>query len=153
VTVAVVGEPDTRWGAAAVVARLAELATRDGLVVIYGSDEMAARPRRDANVLVTGLRERLPHRRIIAIRVAPHAGSVEDLGTDAARLGEFVATGTVAIALTPMQELGGVAAHLSTYLRADRVLQVSYALSTGAGLHKVWDRRARPTTAPTTAQR
>src|SRR2546430_656744 len=73
--------------------RLAELATREGRVVIYGPDEMAARPRRDANVLVPGLRERLPHRRIVAIRVAPHAGSVEDLGTDAARLGEFVATG------------------------------------------------------------
>lgn len=147
VTVAVVGEPDTRWGAAAVVARLAELATRDELVVIYGSDDPAARPRRDTNVLVTGLRERLPRHRIVAIRVAPHAGSLEGLGRDAARFGEFVATGAVAIALTPMQELGGVAAHLSTYLRADRVLKVSYALSTGAHLHKVWDRRVLPTTA------
>jgi hypothetical protein len=143
-TIARVGEPDTRWGAAAVVARLAELATRDELVVIYGSDEPAARSRRDTNVLVTGLRERLPRHRIVAIRVAPRAGSLDG---DAARFGELVEPGAVTIALTPMQELGGVAAHLSTHLRADRMLRVSYALSTGADLHKVWDRRALPTTA------
>lgn len=43
-TVVVIGESDTRLGAAAVVARLAELAASDELIVVYGSDE-PERPR------------------------------------------------------------------------------------------------------------
>ena len=38
-TVAYLGEPDTRLGAAAVVTRHAELATSDELVVVYGADD------------------------------------------------------------------------------------------------------------------
>ncbi|OLB81365.1 MAG: hypothetical protein AUI14_03625 [Actinobacteria bacterium 13_2_20CM_2_71_6] len=135
-TVAVVGESDTRWGAAAVVARLAELAVRDELVVVYGSDD-AARPRRNANVLVTGLRDRLPRHSVVAVRVGLHTGS---LGRHAALFGEFVESGAVAIAVTPTVDVRGVAAELSSYLQADRVLKVSYTLAAGADLHEVWDR-------------
>src|SRR6266498_3031691 len=67
-TVAVVDGADTELGAAAVVARLAELATSNELVVVYGFDE-PARPRLDGNVLVTGLRDRLPRRRVASARV------------------------------------------------------------------------------------
>ncbi len=134
-TVAVVGESDTRWGAAAVVARLAELAARDELVVVYGSDE-PTRPRPGTNVLVTGLRDRLPRHRIVAVPVG-HTGS---LGRHAALFGEFVESGAVPIAVTPTEDLRDVAAELSTYLRADRVLMVSYTRAAGADLHEIWDR-------------
>ena len=141
-TVAVVGESDTRWGAAAVVARLAELATRDELLVIYGCDT-APGSRRDTNVLLAGLRERLPRHRVVAVRVGPGIGSP---GGNAALVGEFVESGAVPIAVAPTVEVGDVAAQLSTYLRADRVLKVSYTLAGGANLHEVWDRRATRTT-------
>src|SRR5205823_11228034 len=96
-TVAVVGESDTRLGAAAVVARLAELATSDELVVVYGSDG-PARPRVSADVLLTGLRDRLPRHSVVAVGI--DAGDPAT-GQLAALLGEFVETGTVAIAVTP----------------------------------------------------
>jgi NNP family nitrate/nitrite transporter-like MFS transporter len=140
-TVAVVGESDTQLGAAAVVARLAELAASDELVVVYGSDG-PARPRLSANVLVTGLRDRLPRHSVVGVRVALHTGALERL---AALLGEFVEAGTVAIAVTPTADLRGVAAELSSYLQADRVLMVSYTLAAGADLHEVWNRSSAAT--------
>jgi len=135
-TVAVVNESDTRWGAAAVVARLAELAANDELVVVYGSDEPAV-PRRPADVLVAGLRDRLPRHSVVALPVGLRTGSV---GQRAALFGEFVESGAVAIAVTPTGELSGVTAQLSSYLQADRVLLVSYSRTDGAGVHEVWDR-------------
>jgi NNP family nitrate/nitrite transporter-like MFS transporter len=135
-TVAVVGESDTRWGAAAVVARLAELAANDELIVVYGSNE-PARPRPETNVLVTGLRDRLPRHRVVAVRVGLRTGS---LGRHAALFGEFVESGTLAIAVTPTEDLAGVTAQLSSYLRADRVLMVSYTRAAGSYLRNVWDR-------------
>jgi hypothetical protein len=135
-TIVVVGESETRWGGPAVVARLAELAATDELVVVYGSDE-PKRPRLSRNVLLTGLRDRLPRHSVVAVRVGLRAGS---LGEHASVFGEFVESGTVPIAVTPMVDLRGVAAELSTYLRADRVLKVSYSVAAGAGLHQVWDR-------------
>ncbi|MFC6022635.1 nitrate/nitrite transporter [Plantactinospora solaniradicis] len=141
-TVAVVGEAETHLGAAAVVARLAELAASDELVVVYGSDE-PARLWPSANVLVVGLRDRLPRHSVVGVGVAPHAGT---LGSLAAPLGESVEAGEVAIAVTPTAELSGVAAELSSYLRADRVLRVSYTPAGGAGLHEVWNRDPAATT-------
>jgi NNP family nitrate/nitrite transporter-like MFS transporter len=143
-TVAVVGESDTRWGAAAVVARLAELAASDELVVVYGSDQ-PARLQLNANVLVTGLRDRLPRHHVVAVRVGLRTGS---LGGHAPLFGEFVESGAVAIAVTPTVSLRAVAAELSSYLEADRVLMVSYTLAAGADLHEVWDRRPSTTPAP-----
>jgi MFS transporter, NNP family, nitrate/nitrite transporter len=138
-TVAVVNEADTRWGAAAVVARLAELAVSDELVVVYGSDP-AAVPRPSADVLVAGLRDRLPRHSVVALPVGLRTGSV---GQRAALFGEFVESGGVAIAVTPTVELSGVTAQLSSYLQADRVLLVSYTRTAGADVHRVWDRGDR----------
>jgi hypothetical protein len=135
-TVAVVGESDTQLGAAAVVARLAELAANDELVVVYGCDK-PARPRLTANVLVTGLRDRLPRHSVVALPVARHTAAPGQL---AAMLDEFVETGTIAIAVTPTANLRDVAAELSSFLRADRVLVVSYMPAEGTDLHEVWNR-------------
>jgi NNP family nitrate/nitrite transporter-like MFS transporter len=135
-TVAVLGESDTQWGAAAVVARLADLATRDELVVVYGSDT-PARPHREGNVVVAGLRDRLPRHKVVAVQVEP-AGDVS--GRDATLVSDFVDAGAIAVAVTPTRAVGTVAAQLSTYLRADRVLKVSYTRTAGADLHQVWNR-------------
>ena len=110
--------------------------------MIYGCDT-APDSRRDTNVLLAGLRERLPRHRVVAVRVGPGIGSP---GGNAALVGEFVESGAVPIAVAPTVEVGDVAAQLSTYLRADRVLKVSYTLAGGANLHEVWDRRATRTT-------
>jgi MFS transporter, NNP family, nitrate/nitrite transporter len=139
-TVAVVGGSDTHYGAAAVVARLAELATSDELVVIYGSDGPPA-PKPGANVLVTGLRDRLPRYEVVAVDVPLHTWARSRL---AGLLGELVEAGTVAVAVTPRSDLRGVAAEFSSYLRADRVLMMSFTLARGAHLHEVWNRHATP---------
>jgi hypothetical protein len=86
---------------------------------------------------VAGLRDRLPRHTVVAVRVAQHSGA---LGPDAALLGEFVEAGTLAVAVAPMAYLRGVAAELSSYLHADRMLVVSYTPAEGADLHEVWDR-------------
>jgi NNP family nitrate/nitrite transporter-like MFS transporter len=132
-TVAVVDESDTRLGAAAVVARLAELATSDELLVVYGADERA-RPRVSALALAAGLRGRLPRHSVVAVPVAQDAGA---LGRDALLLGEYVDAGALAIAITPTVDVRSVAADLSLYLQADRILMVSYTPAQGAELHQV----------------
>jgi NNP family nitrate/nitrite transporter-like MFS transporter len=137
-TIAVVGHRDAGLGAAAVVARLAELAASDELVVVCGSDEQA-RPPLTAHTLVVGLRDRLPRHSVAAVRIAAVAGILE---RDAVLLNEFVEVGAVAVAFTPTTELRGVAAKLSSYLRADRVLRVSFSLADGAHVHQVWKRGA-----------
>jgi hypothetical protein len=132
-TVTVVGESDAHVDAAAVVTRLARLATSDELVVIYGSDE----PRMSVDVLVAGLRYRLPRYSVESVDVRPPVSAHDPL---AARLGGFVEAGTLAIAVTPTVDLLGVTAELSSYLHADRVLMLSYSPATGADLHEVWTR-------------
>jgi NNP family nitrate/nitrite transporter-like MFS transporter len=132
-TVAVVDESDTRLGAAAVVARLAELATSDELLVVYGADERA-RPRVSALVLVAGLRGRLPRHSVVAVPVAQDAGA---LGRDALLLGEYVDAGALAIAITPTVDVRSVAADLCLFLQADRILTVSYTRAQGAQVHQV----------------
>jgi hypothetical protein len=141
-TVVVVGESDTKYGAAAVVARLAELAVSDELVVVYGSDAPTG-PRLSTNVLVAGLRDRLPRHNVVDVRVAR---GPEALGRFAALLGEFVEAGTVAVASTPSVDRRGIAAELSSYLKADRVLIASYSLAAGAHLQEVWNRNSPATT-------
>jgi NNP family nitrate/nitrite transporter-like MFS transporter len=136
-TVAVVDTFDTRWGSAAVVLRLAELAASDELVVVYGSDE-PSRSRLSGNVLVAGLRDRLPRHGVVGLQTAQYRGAQDRL---AGILGDFVAVGDVAIAVTPTADLRRVAARLCSRLRADRMLMVSYTLADGAGLHEVWQRR------------
>jgi NNP family nitrate/nitrite transporter-like MFS transporter len=132
-TVAVLGEPDTRLCAAAVVAGLAELATNDELLVVYGVDE---RPRLGLSAagLAAGLRACLPRHSVVAV---PVDGNPELLGRDALLLGEHVEAGTLTIAVTPTESQHRVAADLSIYLQADRILTVSYDPAEGAELHPV----------------
>jgi hypothetical protein len=132
-TVAVVGASDTRLGAAAVVARLAELATSDELIVVYGADERVRRTI-SAQALAAGLRDRLPRHSVIALHVTPDAAT---LSRAALLLGEYVDAGMVAIAVTLTADMRTVAADLSLYLQADRVLNVSYTPAQGADLHQV----------------
>jgi NNP family nitrate/nitrite transporter-like MFS transporter len=131
-TIAVVDDSDTRLGAAAVVARLAELATSDELVVVYGADDRA-QPRTGADAIAAGLRDRLPRHRVVVVPVGHDA----ELGRDALLLGEYVDAGALPIAVTPAAHRRTVAADLSLYLQADRVLAVSYTPAEGAGLHPV----------------
>jgi MFS transporter, NNP family, nitrate/nitrite transporter len=132
-TIAVVDEADTRLGAAAVVARLAELATSDELVVVYGADGQV-RPGAEADVMTDGLRDRLPRHSVVAVPVGKDA---DQLGQDALLLQEYVDAGALAIAVTPAAAVSTVAADLSLYLQADRVLRVSYTPAAGAELHQV----------------
>jgi MFS family permease len=138
-TVAVVGHSDTRLGGPAVVARLAELATRDELVVVCGADEQS--PQLSRHALVAGLRFRLPRHSVAALRIPGRPGH-PGVPRYARLLDECVETGVVAVAFTPPTQLGGVAAELTSYLRADRVLRVSFTPAQGADLHLVWDRTA-----------
>jgi NNP family nitrate/nitrite transporter-like MFS transporter len=140
-TLAVVDESDTQLGAAAVVARLAELAASDELVVVYGSDE-PSQPRLSTNVLVTGLRDRLPRHGVVGIRATFYTGALRRL---ASIVGEFVETGTVAVAVAPPADLPSVATELSSYLGADRVVKMSYTLADGADLQEVWSRNPAST--------
>ncbi|MFD0523439.1 MFS transporter [Paractinoplanes durhamensis] len=132
-TVAVLGEPDTRRGAAAVVARLAELATNDELLVVYGVGEQPGRGLSAAG-LAAGLRARLPRHSVIALAV--HDDPVQ-LGRDALHLVEHFEAGTLTIAVTQVRAQDRVAADLSIYLQADRVLAVSYDPASGAELFAV----------------
>jgi NNP family nitrate/nitrite transporter-like MFS transporter len=130
-TIMVVDQSETRFGASAIVSRLAQLAATDELVVVYGSDEP---PRPHPNVLVAGLRYCLPRFCVVALDSRHSIWSPE-------LLGEFAEAGTVTITATPSADLGRVAAELTSYLRADRLLMMSYTLTHGANLHQVWRRR------------
>jgi NNP family nitrate/nitrite transporter-like MFS transporter len=133
-TVAVLGEADTRWGAAAVVSRLAELAASDELVVVYGTDDRA-RPRLSPSVFAAGLRDRLPRHSVAVVRIARDPDA---LGRDALLLGEYVEAGALAIAVTPnAADPRNVATELAIYLQADRVLMVSFTTAQGAELQPV----------------
>jgi hypothetical protein len=59
------------------------------------------------------------------------------LGRDALLLGEYVDAGALAIAVTAAAHRSAVAADLSLYLQADRVLAVSWTPADGAALHPV----------------
>lgn len=132
-TLAVLAGTDTRVGAAAVVTRLAELATSDELVVVYGLDE---RPRAGLSPeeLAAGMRDRLPRHCVAIVRIAEPP---ETLSRDALLITEHVDAGSLTIAVTPARNLREVAADLAIYLQADRVLTVSFDPAEGTCLHPV----------------
>jgi NNP family nitrate/nitrite transporter-like MFS transporter len=126
-TVAVLGAAETRLGAAAVVAQLAELATSDELVVVYGVDERGL----SAAALVTGLRARLPRHSVVAVPVDEQP---DMLGRDALVLTEYLDAGALTIAVTRAERRHPVAADLAIYLQADRTLTIRYDLAEGTAL-------------------
>jgi hypothetical protein len=135
-TVAVVGESETRWGAGPVVARLAELAVNDELVVVYGP---RGRSGTSHLALVDGLRERLPRHHVVGMRAGQHGAG---LGRgEALLLDEFLDNGSLPVVVTPPSALYDVTAEVSSCLRADRVLRV-YRTADGVDAHQVWRRHA-----------
>ncbi|MEU4237081.1 MFS transporter [Actinoplanes sp. NPDC026619] len=132
-TVAVLGETDTRLCPAALVTGLAELATSDELLVVYGVDERPPHGLSAAG-LAAGLRVRLPRHRVVAV---PVDESPDLLGRDALVLVDHVEAGTLTIAVTGRARQSSVAADLSIYLQADRVLTISYDPAGGSALHPV----------------
>jgi hypothetical protein len=125
---------DRATGVLAAQSCLADLAARDELVVVYGTDQPG--DDRTSNALVTGLCDRLPRYHIVPVSLPPHAD-----GLDAA----LVESSALTVAVTAHQKLAGTAARLSSFLRADRVLKASYTLADGADLQQVRHRRTTQT--------
>jgi hypothetical protein len=130
-TVVVVDDVEHRRDSV-MVARLARLAAVDELVVVCGSDWH--RPGHTADAVMTGLRDRLPRHRVVAMRVEPHAKALE---RGAAVVNEFLEIGDLPVVVTPAAFTREVAARLASLLRADRVLTVSRTKS-GVRLRETW---------------
>ncbi len=135
-TVAMVADPDTRYGTPALVSRLAELAACDELVVVYGSD-LPPPERATERVLVAGLRMRLPRHRVVPLDLPPRTWSRGRFGD---LLSELVEVGSLPVAITAAADLPRVAAELSLHLRADRIMTTSYSRAQGANVREVWNR-------------
>ena len=134
-TVAVLHEQEGRTDA--VVARLAELATADELVVILGS---ASAGESGYHAVIAGLRGRLPRHHVVAVHV-PERGAQMD--RHAASLERFLDAGSLPVAVTAPTSVPDVTARISSYVRADRVLRV-FGTTTGADLYQVWRRQPEP---------
>jgi hypothetical protein len=133
-TVAVLGEEETRWDAGPVVSRLAQLAVNDELLVVYGA---AARSAPGHHAVVSGLRRHLPRHRVVALHLDRQEPEVR--GPAAAALEEYLDDGSLPVVVTPAAAVPDVAAELSSFVHADRVLRVRRT-DGGADLHQVWRR-------------
>jgi hypothetical protein len=78
---------------------------------------------------------------VVTVQAAPHSGRLRHAA--AVALERFLEAGSVPVLVTSEAAVPGIAAQVSSYVRADRVLRVSH---TGADLHQVWRRRT-PTNA------
>jgi hypothetical protein len=134
-TIAMVGEVQTRSGAAGMVALLARLAATDELLVVYGLD--GSESVTGVRIMVAGLRRLLPRHAVVTIHVAQHDGC---LGRDAELLDDLMDVGSTPIAATQSASMAGVASELCDRLLADRVVVVS-PTPVGASLHEIWRRR------------
>jgi hypothetical protein len=130
-TVAVLGGQDA--GGDAVVARLAELAVHDELLVVCGSAS-GARPAHDT--VVNRLRGRLPGHDVVALQVG---GPGMETRRQAVTLERALDAGSLPVVVTALGVLHDVTAEISSLVRADRVLRV-FGTATGAGLYQVWRR-------------
>ena len=135
-TIAVVDDPVTPRRVESVVARLAGLAVRDELVVVYGCDE--DRPQRGLQTIMAGLRDRLPRHKIATV----HLESVASLPhREAATVEDLLEEGSLPIVVARPDAVRDLAAELAGVVDADRVLGVSHGVTGGATLRCVWDRR------------
>ncbi|WP_433375621.1 hypothetical protein ACQPZX_06290 [Actinoplanes sp. CA-142083] len=135
VTVAAIREGDAAWHPEMVLSRLAEIATDEALLVVFGSNARSAQ-----HAMVADLRCRLPRHEVVAMRVRHRHG---DLLRDAATVEQLLDTGTVPVVVTPVSAMHDVTAEIASYLRADRVLRVLRTLA-GAELRQVWGRNPAP---------
>jgi hypothetical protein len=135
-TIAVVDDPVTARRAESVVARLAGLAVRDELVVVYGCDD--DRPQRGLHTVMAGLRARLPRHKIVTVHVES-AGNLPD--REAATVRDLLEEGSLPVVVSRPGAVRDLAAEIAGVVDADRVLGVSHAITGGATLRCVWDRR------------
>ena len=135
-TIAMIVEEKGASGPASVAPGLAELASTDELLVVYGSDEpddaIGVHP------LVAALREFLPRHTIVALHVA-----LRDrlLGREAALLDDCLDVGSLPVVMTRAAAVPTVAMGLYHYLRANRVMRISSGAGGVAALRHVWRRR------------
>jgi hypothetical protein len=120
-----------------VVARLAELAVADELLIVFGS-AFGARPGQQA--VLAGLRSRLPRHHVVAVHVQ-HRGA--DMRKHAAVLERFLEVGSLPVVVTASAAMHDVTAEISSYVQADRVLRV-FSSTTGPDLYSVWRRQPEP---------
>lgn len=134
-TVVIVDDPLLRRGAAGVVARLAELAVADELLVVYGLDESDLV---GVHSVVMGLRGLLPRHSIVVVCVGPDPGSPGRDGAlldgETALIGDLMDVGSLPVVVTPTEAVPAVATGLSDHLRADRVLRMSCSPKGGVNL-------------------
>lgn len=132
----VVSGSDTDYGAPAVVATIAELATRDEVVVVCGQAERKSR-RMSPHALLAGLRNRLPRHQIMAVLVDTQ---VPAFARDCALLRSLLEVGAVPVAVTSTTDPGWQAVELAQQLQVDRMLYVTYHRPQGVSLNQVWTR-------------
>jgi hypothetical protein len=135
-TIAVVDDPVTPRRAEAVVARLAGLAVRDELVVVYGCDD--DRPQRGLHAIMGGLRARLPRHKIVAVHVES-TGNLPD--QEAATVRDLLEEGSLPVVVSRSGAVRDLAAEIAGVVDADRVLGVVHTITGGATIRCVWDRR------------
>jgi hypothetical protein len=134
-TIAMIGDVQTRSGAVGMVALLARLAATDELLVVYGLD--GSESVSGVRIVVAGLRRLLPRHAVVTIHVTQHDGC---LGRDAELLDDLMDVGSTPIAATRAASMAGVATELCDRMLADRVVVVS-PTPVGASLHEIWRRR------------
>jgi hypothetical protein len=108
--------------------RLADVAVRDELLVVCTAS--------GAPAVVAELRRRLPRHDVVALDISSSAGV---LGHHAVVLNELLEIGSLPVVAVPARHVTDVAAQLSDYLQADRVLRTARA----ADLREVWRRDER----------
>jgi RNA-binding protein YhbY len=135
VTVAAVREGDAGWHPEMVVARLAQLAVDDELLVVLGSGDRSVQ-----HNLIAELRASLPRHEVVTVHVRHRHGQ---LLRDAATVERLLDAGSLPVVMTSAAGMHDVTAEIASYLRADRVLRV-LPTADGADLCQVWERRPEP---------
>jgi len=133
-TVAVLGEPETRWGIGAVVSRVADLAADDELLVVYESEH---RYEPGNCPVVSRLRDYLPRHHVIAVPIARSRQRLYP--QDGALVEYFLENGSLPVVVTPASAGHDIAAELASLLHADRVVRVSRTVD-GVDVCPVWHR-------------
>lgn len=134
-TIAVLREREAESDA--VVERLAELASADELLVVFGS---ASSVQPGEHAVISGLRGRLPRHDVVAVDVGREEA---DVTGQVAAIERFLEAGTLPVVVTAPAVVHDVTAAISSYVRADRVLRVFHT-PIGAELHQVWRREPEP---------
>jgi hypothetical protein len=135
-TIAVIGDVQTRWALSGVVARLAELAVTDELLVMYGLDGRESTT--GVGIVVAGLRRLLPRHALITIHVTQHEGSVQH---DLDLIDDLMDVGSTPIAVASAAIMAGIVTGLCDRLSADRVVVMSDARDGEVALDEIWHRR------------